>query len=341
MRIWYSAWNSNYLHDVIFEGYRPIMHLPWLRPVWRHLLNDLQADRLSHAHCICWQPELGSDRLLQQTIRLLLCLQPTTKACGSCKSCLLAAAGNHPDFYTLDSVDDKVVGVEAVRELVNKLHNTANQHGAKVAWINHADRLSVAAANALLKTLEEPTVNTYFILSPRRTGLLLPTLRSRMQLHQITPPTVAEAEQWLASQLGRVLTGNEVALIQRFPEAPVSVYNWINDKKLPRDFIAELTAAWFGDASWPQPAKGDWPEWLAASELILQDLIRLRQRLPQTRLRNGLISEQAQHWLEQHNVNGDQLNQWLQSCYAMRRMLGEQSGLNGPLLIDELWSRWH
>lgn len=317
------------------------MHLPWLRPVWRNLLADMQAGRLSHAHCICWQPELGSDRLLQQATRLMLCLQPTTKACGNCKSCLLAEAGNHPDFYSLDSVDDKVIGVDTVRDLINSLQNTANQHGAKVAWINHADRLSVTAANALLKTLEEPTANTYFILSPRRTGMLLPTLRSRMQLHQITPPSAEEAQQWLASQLGRVLSNEEVTLIQRYPQAPVSVYNWIKEQKFPRDCIAELTAAWFSGASWPQPGKGDWAEWLGASELVLQDLIRLKQRLPQARLRNTLPGEQAQRWLEQHDVNSDQLNQWLQSCYGIRRMLSEQSGLNGPLLIEELWSGWH
>jgi len=317
-----------------------IVQLPWLRPLWLTLRNDLAQQRLSHAHCIAWQPELGSDRLIQQFSRLLLCQQPQQQACGACKSCLLAAAGNHPDYYVIDSVDGKAIGVEVIRELTSQLQQTSNQFGAKVVWINHADRMSLAAANALLKTLEEPTAETYFVLSPRRISSLLATLRSRMQIHVIASPELPTLQQWLAQQLGRAATANELQLLQQYPQAPVQVFRWIQADELPVDQVSLLAEAWFNQQRWPDLDRGDWSSWLDASEQLLHDLLRIQQGLGAEHLRQPSLMPVAKPWLERQSVSSSQLSQWLKSCYATRKMATEQSGLNGALLVQSLWARW-
>ncbi|WP_164742438.1 hypothetical protein [Pseudidiomarina mangrovi] len=316
------------------------MQLPWLRPLWLTLRNDLAQQRLSHAHCIAWQPELGSDRLIQQFVRLLLCQQPQQQACGRCKSCLLAAAGSHPDYYALDSVDDKAIGVDVIRELTSQLQHTANQFGGKVVWINQADRMTVTAANALLKTLEEPTADTYFILSPRRVSSLLPTLRSRMQIHVISPPELSILQQWLAQHLQRHPSAVELQLLQQHPQAPVQVLRWIENNDFPADRVTVLATAWFGQQRWPDLDRGDWSSWLDASEQLLGDLLRIQQGLPVEQLRQPSLLAMAKPWLKQQQISASQFSEWLKSCYATRKMATEQSGLNGALLVQSLWARW-
>src|SRR5690606_26412999 len=109
----------------------------------------------------------ASDTLIKTLSAWLLCLTPTGKPCGQCKSCKLMQAESHPDFYLLQpnpELKTPTIGVDAIRGLTNSLQETANQGHNKVAVIEQADRMTVAASNALLKTLEEPQANTYIIL---------------------------------------------------------------------------------------------------------------------------------------------------------------------------------
>ena len=317
------------------------MQLPWLRPLWLTLRHDLAQQRLSHAHCIAWQPELGSDRLIQQFSRLLLCQQPQQQACGQCKSCLLAAAGSHPDYYYIDSIDDKAIGVDVVRDVTTQLQKTSNQFGAKVVWINQADRMTLTAANALLKTLEEPTADTYFVLSPRRVSSLLPTLRSRMQIHVINSPDLNALQQWLTQQLGRSTNTVEQQLLQQYPQAPVQVLEWIKADNFPADRVSVLASAWFNQQRWPDLERGDWAGWLDASEQLLHDLLRIEQGLAADYLRQPSLFSQAKPWLQRHRISSQQLSAWLKRCNATRKLTTEQSGLNGSLLLQSLWASWH
>ena len=92
---------------------------------------------------------------------------------------LLMQAGTHPDYYTLEPEKGKsALGIDAVREVSEKLYEHARLGGAKVVWLKDAALLTEAAANALLKTLEEPPEKTWFFLSCRDPGRLLATLRS-------------------------------------------------------------------------------------------------------------------------------------------------------------------
>ncbi|WP_417664103.1 hypothetical protein [Pseudidiomarina donghaiensis] len=317
------------------------MSLPWLREPWLQVVSDIQSQRFGHAHCVPARADLGADSFCQALVDYLLCLKPQAKACGACKSCLLQQAGTHPDYYEVSSEDDKAIGVGKIRELTQRLQETANQHGAKIAWIKDAERMTVEAANALLKTLEEPTENTYILLTPVKTNALLPTLRSRMRLHKFNEPSWPETEAWLMQKLGRSLSGEEQLQCRHLAGSPLTALSLLEGKHVDEtDHVAQLAQAMCRSGTWPQPSKQDWSSWLNASEAWLQELIRLRQRVAAERLRFPHLSDLAHDWLQRQQITVSELNAWLALCYNLRKLTSEQSGLNAPLLLQQQWLQW-
>ncbi|ASD58786.1 TPA: DNA polymerase III subunit delta' [Enterobacter asburiae] len=184
---------------------------PWLRPHFEQLIGSYQAGRGHHALLIQALPGMGDDALIYAITRFLMCQQPEGhKSCGKCRGCQLMQAGTHPDYYTLEPEKSKsALGIDAVREVSEKLYEHARLGGAKVVWLKDATLLTEAAANALLKTLEEPPVKTWFFLSCRDPGRLLATLRSRCRLHHLAVPQESWALSWLERE---VTTSPEGAL---------------------------------------------------------------------------------------------------------------------------------
>lgn len=182
---------------------------PWLRPHFEQLISSYQAGRGHHALLIQALPGMGDDALIYAITRFLMCQQPEGhKSCGKCRGCQLMQAGTHPDYYTLEPEKGKsTLGIDAVREVSEKLYEHARLGGAKVVWLNDAALLTEAAANALLKTLEEPPEKTWFFLSCREPGRLLATLRSRCRLHHLAAPQ----ESWALSWLEREVTTSQEA----------------------------------------------------------------------------------------------------------------------------------
>jgi len=176
---------------------------PWLRPHLESLIASYQAGRGHHALLLHALPGMGADSLLYAISRYLMCQRPQgSKSCGQCHSCQLMQAGTHPDYYVLAPEKGKSsLGIDAVRELSEKLYEHARLGGAKVVWLNDAALLTDAAANALLKTLEEPPANTWFLLGCREPAHLLATLRSRCRLHHLAPPAESYALAWLAREV--------------------------------------------------------------------------------------------------------------------------------------------
>ncbi|EGT4255433.1 DNA polymerase III subunit delta' [Citrobacter amalonaticus] len=184
---------------------------PWLRPDFEKLVASYQVGRGHHALLIQALPGMGDDALIYALSRYLLCQQPDGhKSCGHCRGCQLMQAETHPDYYSLFPEKGKsALGIDAVREVSEKLYERARLGGAKVVWIPNAALMTDAAANALLKTLEEPPAQTWFFLASREPARLLPTLRSRCRLHHLSPPAESYAVSWLA----RKVTASQEALL--------------------------------------------------------------------------------------------------------------------------------
>ena len=187
------------------------MNMPWLRPTWQQLMNAAGQGRLGHAIGIGWFPELGGDTLIEAFAQWLLCQHRAgkTRACGRCKDCLLMASGHHPDLIQFGHDENQSIGVDDIRAVQQKLTQSAHQDGEKVAILVNAQLLTTAAANALLKTLEEPPGATTVIVASNAWQRLLPTVRSRLQYYPVTAPKVEALAQWLSLETQQAVSAQE------------------------------------------------------------------------------------------------------------------------------------
>lgn len=174
---------------------------PWQQALYQQILHSFIHERGHHALLFNSEKDLGTENLIQHLVGWLLCQNRQAHlACQQCHSCHLFYSGNHPDFYLLKPLETKTIGVEQVREINDKLYQHAHQGGNKVVWLQGVEKLSEAGANALLKTLEEPVENCYFLLEADKSFPLLPTIYSRCQSYTLSPPEPAMAVEWLQQQ---------------------------------------------------------------------------------------------------------------------------------------------
>ena len=175
----------------------------WQQQQWHQILGQFRANRLAHSTLVWGESGLGKVEFINSFSRLMLCQQPTAeRACGSCKSCLLVKNNSHPDLQVLaPEVGSKEIKIDQVRAVTDFVNRTSHAGGAKIAIIDRAHRLNISSANALLKTLEEPSNNTYLFLITNLPGRLKPTIRSRCQRLQFTVPTTAICRDWLSGRL--------------------------------------------------------------------------------------------------------------------------------------------
>jgi len=151
---------------------------PWQQQLWTKLINQ---HHYGHAYLFYGVKGLGKRHLVAHFAARLLCSEAGEYACGTCKNCKLLAANNHPDIFYLDSLDDKEISIDKVREMVTFLSQTANYDGYKLVICNQLNLLNRSSANALLKSLEEPAGKSILLLVSDEISNLLPTIISRCQ----------------------------------------------------------------------------------------------------------------------------------------------------------------
>lgn len=175
--------------------------LPWLAPIMTQLSSLAKQQRLAHALLLSGMKGVGKSHLAEALTAFLLCRTPAAdRACGHCKSCLLLAAGNHPDWLQL-TTENSSIGVDEIRRIIDFTQGSAQQQGNRVITLPRAERMTESAANALLKTLEEPPQGCYLLLQSSQPQRLKATLLSRCQRWHITPLTENSFNLWLASQV--------------------------------------------------------------------------------------------------------------------------------------------
>jgi DNA polymerase III subunit delta' len=156
--------------------------------VRRFLRAAAANDRLPHAMLFAGADGIGKRTLALALVAWLLCEANGDDACGACASCRQVAAGSHPDFQLLAVASGKKeIGVDRVRDVKRFTQLRPVRGSVKVAVIDDAHMLTVAAQNALLKTLEEPPERSLLILVANTPDALLPTVRSRCQRVQFSP----------------------------------------------------------------------------------------------------------------------------------------------------------
>jgi DNA polymerase-3 subunit delta' len=175
----------------------------WLAPAIASLNAARKAGRLPHALLIHDTPGGGGDWLANWAASVALCLSPDDAPCGKCLGCARVANNQHPDLVRIVPTEDsKQLRIEQVRELAQELSLTSHQGGYKVGILSPADSMNRFAANALLKTLEEPPPRTLLILVASQPSRLPATILSRCQKLKVRAPTRAESLEWLQAMHG-------------------------------------------------------------------------------------------------------------------------------------------
>lgn len=143
--------------------------------------NAFEGGRNAHGYLIVGPPRGSGTELVERLLMWVYCNQ-SPRGCGACADCRRVIARAVPDLHWIEPrMRSRQISVEHMRELENAVFHTAYSGGWKVAVIAAADRMTTQAANAFLKTLEEPPGQCVFFLITDNPDALLPTVRSRCQ----------------------------------------------------------------------------------------------------------------------------------------------------------------
>lgn len=173
----------------------------WLAEQQAALQRARRAGRFPPALLIHAAAGMGGDLLAQYAAQLALC-RADTPACGQCRDCQRVLAGQHPDLHQIGLIEEsKQLRIEQIRELTAELVLSSHGGGATVAILQPAD-MTEGAANALLKTLEEPRPGTTLVLVTAMPSNLPATIVSRCMRLRVAPPARAATLDWLRRQRG-------------------------------------------------------------------------------------------------------------------------------------------
>lgn len=157
------------------------------------LTGEIAHDRVGHAYLITGPDHIGKTSLARNFAQALNCQAPSPgeRPCGRCRACVLIAADRHADVRL---VEPQVSGrgkltlkIELIRELQRDLALATHETRHKVAILKNFDAATVSAANAFLKTLEEPPNHVILLLTARDADTLLPTISSRCRTLGLRP----------------------------------------------------------------------------------------------------------------------------------------------------------
>ncbi|MEY2167409.1 MULTISPECIES: DNA polymerase III subunit delta' [unclassified Rhodanobacter] len=307
--------------------------MPWHAADWSRLQARRQRDALPHALLLCGPAGLGKRGFAQRFVRGLLCARAQDgEACGQCRSCLLLDAGTHPDVVTLtfglrrDGTPRTEIVIEQIRELSARLAMSSQFGGWQVALIDPADAMNAAAANALLKTLEEPSGQTLLVLLADAPWRLPQTIRSRCQRIEFNVPPPAEAQAWLQGQgvaqaqvaLDAALGNPGLALAwaqQGALERRAEVRRDLAALAAGRGQVTDMAKRWLDDEAAQRL-------WFAAQAAADERRAQSTQAAPP--LASAMDGEALAHWYDAANRTRDAL----------------RGPLRGDLLLLELLAQW-
>jgi DNA polymerase-3 subunit delta' len=244
------------------------MIYPWQQTQWQQINQLIKAERLPHAMLLLGNQGLGKAEFASSMAHSVLCQQPgaDNQACGQCKSCQLLVADTHPDLYRLKPTAPATsksknpvlsIRIDDIRDLCNKLNQTSQYGGYRVAIIDQAEHMSISAANSLLKTLEEPGANVLIILVTSRAYRLPVTIRSRSQLLRFTEPDEKQALAWLQANLqGEQANVNQLQQALKYAHgSPLAALIHLQDEERHQLLAEAMTAAVSGKNTLDYAAK--------------------------------------------------------------------------------------
>jgi len=211
----------------------------WLLPHKKLLLEQINNNTLPHAILVSGVSGAGKAILAKWLVSVLACqstklnLDDSTIACGMCKRCKLLHSKTYPDHLQIDN-EGKTIGVDEIRQANQFIQKTAQIGFRKTLTVADAEKMTIPAANALLKTLEEPSDNSVLILLCSDVQLLLPTIISRCRLVELRPLAGNKLLAQIESSTSVKETDQAYVNLTHLPE--------IKDDNVARDFAEFQTA---------------------------------------------------------------------------------------------------
>lgn len=321
---------------------------PWLSGPWQQLWQSKQQQNLAHALLFMGTYGLGKKELAQYLAKALLCNNANDMGdiCGSCAACHLTNANSHPDLMIIEPAESgKAIGVDQIRGVVKFVNETTIKGGYRIIIINPATAMNINAANALLKTLEEPTPNTLIILISEP-GMRLPrTILSRCRKILFSKPSSAVAVEWLHTQLPPEDYNIEPQLLLKLADgSPLRALALLQKDLLSvrEDLYDGLHAL---SENLEDPIKFA-EKWLDADHLCVVDLMLswltdlLRYKLtqdPDTLLNTDYKTKIVKVGLTLLHAN---LMAFIEQLQQTRADLLSSVNLNKQLLLEDLFIRW-
>lgn len=270
--------------------------------IWEFLTRSVQQNRLAHAYLFAGPAQVGKMTLAREWAKWQLCEQAKgNAACGQCCQCRAIERGQNPDLIILSPrlvekdgvVKTLEISIKEARELQRQLSLFPYSAVRKIAIIEEAAAMSDEAANALLKTLEEPSAHSLIILVSANWQAILPTIISRCQLIKFLP--VPEKEIVAGLKNLSVKTDNLTAAVKLAAGRPGRAMKLLTE-----------------------------PELMARQKKTIADFIKLRQSSLASRWEEAKILAQDPAQAQ------DILNQWLR---WLRDRLLEQSGRGDLVVV--------
>lgn len=197
---------------------------PWFKQTYSQLVGRIARSQLHHGLLFLADDGVGEQTLILALAKALVC--ENKNACNACKGCSLFEAQSHPDVQIVLS-DKPSIGVDLIRKVSEFVTTTAQLMGNKVIIIHGIDAMTEAASNSLLKTLEEPSRNTFLILSTTQANGVLPTIKSRCEKIRLHLPSEKQSLEWLSSNTSETVTGEG---LHAYSGSPIKYLQALTDK---------------------------------------------------------------------------------------------------------------
>ncbi|WBA17054.1 DNA polymerase III subunit delta' [Salinivibrio kushneri] len=323
------------MSDKITLAYPAPCVYPWFEGVWAYWQQLLISARFPHALLLAAPPGSGRRALISQLAKVRLCSDQTDSACGHCHHCQLFAAGNHPDIHWLaPEKPGKQIGIDAVRKVQRQALETSQLGGARFIVIECVERLGEAAANALLKSLEEPPSGCYFVLLTDSLDSLLATIVSRCSVWKAPQAEADTAKAWIEQALQRSVPDHAVGL---YRGAPLAASDFVASGGLDHhhavvEGFSTYVCERAGLFDTIEVLVAHYPASLNWLSHFLLDVLKWRQGVGQTivhRHHHQRVAEVA------NALTTQQAHSLLRALHQLQRQLQIHTGLNTELVVSQ------
>lgn len=297
---------------------------PWFNKTFEKLQQRIVEQQLHHGLLFVADHGIGENEFINQLTKSLVC--STLNACGHCKGCLLFDAKSHPDIKRVES-DKPSIGVDLIRSASEFVTTTSQLLGNKVVVIENIERMTEAASNSLLKTLEEPSQNTYLLLTTHKPNQILPTITSRCEKIRLLQPNEDLSLSWLASQTDfsfssvglKAFSGSPINYLQSLNNETNSYLEFIED--LEQLIIGKTTALTLAD-KWKNEAV------TVLSWSYLRTVTRYQQ-----------VLEKSTDGLNECTIQLSQIEHLVRLCQKANIRIA-RAGINKSLILQDIFNEY-